>query len=317
MKLSSWKISYLVLVILLIPLGFYSFFILEALKWFLELMSVSFLFFMPFSMGLLTVAIAPRDWVNKKGFAFYMPWVSVISFCLVTLVFEMESFGCAIMALPLFLFCASAGGIFGRYLISLKKRNNKLNVSLAILLPFLVMPFENTFEAAPTVYTTYTTIDINASKEKIWDHVVRVKEIRETEYDGTLTSFLGLPRPVKGEFDIGAVGGSRQAIFTNGLIFDELITDYIHQRKMSFSIATARLPDGMDEHVEIGGKYFNMLDGNYELEPLGNDRYRLHLYSHFEMKTTFNFYAGWWGDKIMSDIQNSILQVIKTRCENP
>jgi NAD dependent epimerase/dehydratase family enzyme len=42
--------------------------------------------------------------------------------------------------------------------------------------------------------------------------------------------------------------------------------------------------------------------------------YRLHLYSHFTLKTDFNFYAGWWAGWIMKDIQNNILQVIKTRC---
>jgi hypothetical protein len=113
------------------------------------------------------------------------------------------------------------------------------------------------------------------------------------------------------------VGGSRKAIFTYGLVFDEVITEYIDQQKMAFSVKVASLPAGMDEHVQIGGKYFNMIDATYEMKPLGNGKYRLHLYSHFEMKTTFNFYAAWWGDRILSDIQENILQVIRNRCEKP
>lgn len=34
------------------------------------------------------------------------------------------------------------------------------------------------------------------------------------------------------------------------------------------------------------------------------------------MKTTFNFYAGWWGKWIMKDIQKNILRVEKKRAEN-
>lgn len=69
----------------------------------------------------------------------------------------------------------------------------------------------------------------------------------------------------------------------------------------------------MDEHVVIGGKYFDVLDGTYELQPLSDGNFRLHLYSHFELNTTFNFYASWWASWIMKDIQNNILQVIRQR----
>jgi uncharacterized ferritin-like protein (DUF455 family) len=71
----------------------------------------------------------------------------------------------------------------------------------------------------------------------------------------------------------------------------------------------------MDEHVVIGGEFFDVLNGTYELEQLSADTYRLHLYSKFKMNTTFNFYASWWAGMIMKDIQNNILQVIKSRAE--
>lgn len=71
----------------------------------------------------------------------------------------------------------------------------------------------------------------------------------------------------------------------------------------------------MDEHIVIGGKYFDVLDGTYELEQLNDSTCRLHLYSHFRMSTTFNAYASIWGKWIMQDIQDNILQVIKNRSE--
>ena len=69
------------------------------------------------------------------------------------------------------------------------------------------------------------------------------------------------------------------------------------------------------DNVVIGGELFDVLDGAYSLERLSDSVYRLHLCSHFTLRTTFNFYASWWAGLIMKDIQNNILQVIKTRCE--
>jgi hypothetical protein len=71
----------------------------------------------------------------------------------------------------------------------------------------------------------------------------------------------------------------------------------------------------MDKHIVVGGQYFDVLNGTYKLAKLNDTTYRLHLYSHFKLTTTFNFYASWWVGWIMKDIQKNILQVIKERSE--
>lgn len=136
---------------------------------------------------------------------------------------------------------------------------------------------------------------------------------------GWLTKSLGFPRPVKAELNYLGVGAYREAIFTNGLVFHETVTDYEDKKKMVFTIKANphEIPSTtMDEHVVIGGNYFDVLNGTYELEKLDDNTYRLHLYSHFKLTTTFNFYASWWAKWIMKDIQNNILQVEKQRAEN-
>ena len=71
----------------------------------------------------------------------------------------------------------------------------------------------------------------------------------------------------------------------------------------------------MDEHVKVGGKYFDVLTGRYEILPQSDGRVRLRLTSQERLSTHFNMYAGFWTDAVMRDIQNSILVVIKNRCE--
>ena len=148
--------------------------------------------------------------------------------------------------------------------------------------------------------------------------VTRVREIKEEQDKGWLTKSLGFPRPVKAELNFEGVGAYREAKFTNGLIFHETVSEYVNKTKMVFSIKAYphEIPSTtMDKHVVIGGQYFDVLNGTYELEKLNDKTYRLHLYSHFKLTTTFNFYASWWAKWIMKDIQNNILEVVKQRAE--
>lgn len=232
----------------------------------------------------------------------------------------MEGWACWIMALPVFLIFASIGGLLGGYLkVRKAKKTGQINISLFILLPFILSPIERMIKVIPGQYKAYTSIDVHSSADKIWSNITRVREIKKEQNKGYLTQFLGFPRPIKAELDFEGVGAYREAIFSGGLVFHEKVLTYEHKKKMNFSITADphEIPSTtMDEHIVIGGDYFDVLDGTYELEQLNDSTYRIHLYSHFKLSTTFNFYASWWAGWIMKDIQNNILQVIKQRVEN-
>jgi hypothetical protein len=285
----------------------------------LEVMSLTFFFTVPFGMGILTIVGSPIEKVQSLRYRIFAPWKPLAVLLIVTTVFTMEGFACWIMIMPVFMIFASLGGLIAGY-FKLKKfgESNRLQISIAILLPFILAPLEKTINIVPATYKAYTYIDIAAPAPTIWQHVIRVTPIAEQEDQGILTNLLGFPRPIKAELDVAAVGGIRKALFSKGLVFTEEVTDYQPEKHMSFTISANpyEIPStAMDEHVVIGGKYFDVLDGTYQLQRLSGNVYRLHLYSHFQLKTTFNFYAGWWATWIMKDIQNNILHVIKTRCE--
>lgn len=284
----------------------------------LSFMSMSFLLTMPAVMGFFTVYLAPPQKAAKTLFKVFSPWLPIILLLLVTVLFHMEGWACWIMILPLFLIVASIGGVVGA-IFNGRKHNRTLSVSIILLLPFLVSPAEQLISFIPGTYKAYTYTDIHAPAEKIWRNVTRVREIPVEQDKGWLTRALGFPRPVKAELNYLGVGAYREAIFTNGLVFHETVTDYRDNEKMVFSIKADPydIPSTtLDKHVVIGGQYFDVLNGTYELEKLGENHYRLHLYSHFKLATNFNFYASWWAKWIMKDIQQNILQVEKFRAEN-
>jgi hypothetical protein len=292
-----------------------SFFGVDAWSLF-SVMSISFLFCLPTIVGALTVYFSSIDKAQKLAYRLFTPWIPILIFLVLTLALAWEGWACWIMVLPLFLIAASVGGLIGGY-FKLKK-DSKVYISVVALFPFFIAPVEYAVGTIPGTFQAYTYIDINSTADKIWENVTRVKEIPEEQDKGWLTRSLGFPRPVKAELNYLGTGAYREAIFTGGLVFHETVTEYVDKKKMVFTIKAYphEIPSTtMDEHVVIGGNYFDVLDGTYELERLSNKTYRLHLYSHFKLSTTFNFYASWWAKWIMKDIQNNILQIEKARAE--
>jgi hypothetical protein len=282
------------------------------------IVSVTFLLFGPLAIGGLTIALSPLHLAKNILYAIFVPWAVIIIFLALTFVFGFEGAICLAMALPFFLVFSSVGGLIV-YMIRKNKVNNTINIAAAVLIPFLIIPVESSLDIKPQNYEAYTTITITSSKERIWDNVTRVRTISQSEDNGKLSKMMGFPRPIVAELDTLQLGGKRRAVFDKGLVFDETVNRYEHEKLMSFSITplTAEIPPAtLDEHVIVGGEYFTVLDGTYELVPADNGKYNLILYSRFRLNTTFNFYSALWAEWIMKDIQNNILGIIKNRCEN-
>ncbi|WP_373330908.1 hypothetical protein [Salmonirosea aquatica] len=245
-----------------------------------------------------------------------MSLFSILGFVGISVIVGWEGFICALMALPIFAIMASLGGFIG---INLFKRNrSKVLVSALLVLPLLVAPIESQFKLSEKIFSENTSIVINATDEVVWQNLTRVRPITESENKRSLFQFMGFPRPLEAELDTVAVGGVRKAIFDRGLFFTETVTQMLPLQVLAFSIEAdpeSIPPAALDEHVMVGGKYFDVLEGKYEIEKLNNGKILLHLSSQFRLSTRFNFYSGFWSKLIMRDIQENILEIIKERCE--
>jgi hypothetical protein len=114
------------------------------------------------------------------------------------------------------------------------------------------------------------------------------------------------------------VGGIRHASFAGGVLFLETIDVWEPERRLGFSIRaqTEEIPKTtLDDHVTVGGRFFDVLYGEYGLERIANGGTRLHLRSRHRVSTDFNWYAHLWTDAVMSDLQRRILVVVKNRSE--
>jgi len=285
-----------------------------------EVMSSSFIIGMPVALGFISIWLGGKQTKPTWCACLFRPWLASI-FCLLScLLLLWEGLICIILWLPLVLVLSSFGGCIAgaAWRIFRSDRSRNYCVAFIALIPFAAAPLENLRAAATEIRTVDTHIDIQAPRQTVWDQIKSVPLITEQEQRFSFTHLLGFPRPLEARLEGEGVGAIRYATFEGGVLFIETITEWTTGHSLAFSIHAdpANIPaDTFDEHVTIGGPFFDVLDGTYRIEDLGNGRFRLHLSSRQRLSTRFNFYSHLWTEYLMARLQTYILEVIKIRCE--
>ena len=292
----------------------------------LEVMSKAFIIGVPFAIGFISA------WFSHK-YPKQNPILNIAAFCLapilgsaafvaVSVMIHWEGVICFVLWLP-FLIPISLLGAFTGWLclkiITAKSKQASCILAVA-LAPYVISPLEQMRQSASEIRIVPTQIKIHASPITVWAQIRSVPLIAEHEQSESFSHRLGFPRPLEAKLVGEGVGAVRYATFEREVLFVETITEWQEPRRLSFSIHadTKNIPPTtFDEHVIIGGKYFDVLDGSYAIEDLGGGEVMLHLSSRQRLSTRFNFYSHLWTEYLMADLQNYILRIIKQRCEHP
>jgi len=168
----------------------------------------------------------------------------------------------------------------------------------------------------------HNQILINAPADAVWKQIERVPTIQEQEQTHSYLHDLGFPRPLEATLSKPAVGGVRHATFESNILFVETVTEWDPPRTLSFSIVPelAESQSAIVNSKILGGKYFDILEGSYYLEPVlgqNGEQTLLHLSSVQRVSTFYNLYSSLWTRWIMSQLQSYILRVIQQRAEHP
>lgn len=284
-------------------------------------MSVTFLFVFPVAVGACAVAMAPAE--SRVRFTVWhgliVPWLAVISLGALTLLWAWEAIICVLMALPFFLPLATVGAALAVWLFwALQQtRANQAPALILLLLPCLIGPIEAQISAPDTLHVVRNSVVIEATPDAVWRQIIRVPAIGREEQRGSPLHWIGVPKPVEATLSYEGVGAVRHASFEQGLIFVETVTEWVDRRSIGFSIVRDQNSVPPAPFGEIGGPFFDMLDGRYEIEQLSANRVILHLSSTHRVTTRFNWYAGLWTEPIMSELQRYILAIVKVRSQLP
>lgn len=281
-------------------------------------MLFAFAFLVPFLIGFYTIHQS-KDKVLTWVIIIFSPWVPTFLFVLGTALILIEGSICIAMALPLFLFASSLGGITSFLVIKWKKPKSSTVHSL-LLLPLLITPLEMQIELPQTIYTSTQTIWIAAQPEKVWHNINNITDIKPEELDHNLAHFIGVPYPLEG-FTQTQPDGSRirKSHWQKNVSFDEPITQWDENRlvKWTYDFKPNSFPAGaLDDHVMIGGKYFDLIDTSYQLTPENNGT-RLTVSVHYRISTNFNWYASQVGQLLIDSAAKTFLKLYKRRSEKP
>jgi hypothetical protein len=282
-----------------------------------QVMSLAFLFGVPFVVGFLVVAIAERRRPIPWTLWLVLPWLPALLSLGAALTLGWEGLICIFLWIPLFLFLSTLGGLVAGIWRRLQRRRlGGRTIAAALLLPLAAAPLERLAPTPLEVRTVDTVIEIAADPGTVWREIVDVPLIRAEEHRRAWTHAIGFPRPIAASSVDRGVGAVRHATFERGVLFVETITVWEPERALAFAIRADPIPPGtLDEHVTVGGPYFDVLEGRYRIEPVGPGRVRLHLASRHRLSTHFNLYSGLWTDAILRETQAYILDVIRRRAE--
>jgi hypothetical protein len=289
-----------------------------SLKWstnVLGVMTLGFLVVVPMAVGFISVFLAERAGRRGPFIWFGLPILTTISLLVGAFVLFWEGIICLTLLSPAAIVAALIGAGIGTFCA---RRFGNAPLVCVAMLPFLIAPLERWIGPSFEIREVPTSIVIQAPPSVVWKHIERVAPIQPKEQRFSWTQKIGFPRPVEATLSSEGIGGIRHATFAGGVLFIETVTAWEPQRLLSFDIRADTVnipPHTLDEHVTIGGEYFDTLHGEYRIEPRPDGSTLLHLSSRHRVSTTFNFYAGFWTDAVMRDIQNNILFVIRNRCE--
>ncbi len=277
--------------------------------------SFTYLVLVPILLGLLPLLFSNKEQADAYKYLIFIPWITVITFFFTMWAFGIEDVLClSVLIVPFVILVTVGAFLFKMFEIYQEKNKNKL-MAIAVL-PFLIGPIEAYITSPSKVYRTTNEIVINTSSDKIWDNIVEVTQITESEYSPGILNELGIPRPLFATVTKKEAGGIRTGHFKGGLQFREVITDYQKNRKISFSIDIAHVPKSnrvFEQHV-LKGNYFKFKEATYCLTPMADGKTKLTLTSTYRLTSKVNFYGSFWSDLIIHDFQHRLLNVISNRC---
>lgn len=289
---------------------------LAPVGWNLEILSFAFLCATPVTIGAIVV-YGLRDSRPSIWKMIWAPWLAIILALLGSIIALLEGSICVILVSPLFLAASSLGGLaMGLLLRWLGHGKTTLNGFL--ILPLALLLVEPPVNKQPMVLEDRVAVVVNASPQRIWAEIKNARGIQRDELAFSFAHLIGVPRPLEGYNTPTANGEFRFSTWERGVNFSAEVTEQVEHRSITwrYRFSPASFPSGsLDDHVMIGGKYFDLYDTTFNLVPVSPTSTRLEIISHYSVTTGVNFYGIPVARFIAQDFMGTIVQLYKTRSE--
>ena len=240
----------------------------------------------------------------------------VAFFGLLLIVLAMEGLICLAMAFPIALVISFIGSLVAYAIQSIELKNAFRLYSLNVFFILATLFLENSVENKPEIYELKTSVLIQNTPEKVWQHLVAFNEIDPPD------EFLfkaGIAYPQDAKIYGHGKGAIRHCNFTTGS-FIEPITTWDQPRLLQFDVLQQPVPltelsfykQVKAPHLE---KFFCSVKGQFFLTETVNHQTLLTGTTWYTNKMWPAPYWKLWSDAILHKIHFRVLNHIKKRSE--
>lgn len=272
----------------------------------------------PFFIGAWSVFLFDLNADKSTKFYIWFPLLCLTIIITIGSFILREDVLCIVMLSPIWGICSLMGAYMVRRLRKSFKDRSTLSCSVVALIPLLTLFFDATFPPSTQQRQVSRNIVIDAPITSVWPKLLQVENIEKAEGSWNFTQdVLGLPRPKAALFEGHSVGAVRTSHWEEEIIFEEHITRQTPPNALEwdFVFPNDSLQMHTDKHISPDGEVLKIKNGGYRLTSLNRDQTKLTLYTDYQMTVPLSSYSAIWGEIILGDIQNNILNVIKTRAE--
>ncbi len=276
----------------------------------------SFIYLVPLAVGAVTVYLAERSVRRTWGYYLAAGFGANALFVVGTLLILIEGWICAIVIVPLFGAIGMVGALVMGIVCRLTNWPKHAAYSVAVL-PLLFGAVEPTANLPTRLRTIERSVVIDAPREVVWDQLMNVSDIRDEEVGHGLAFRIGVPPPISALSDVAGDQRLRRIAMGKQVYFDQVETErreheYIRWSQRFYSDSFP--PGSFDEHVVMGGEYFDIDSVSYELAPQG-PRTQLTVSFHYRVSTRFNWYADPVARLMLGNLEEVLLGLYQQRSE--
>lgn len=279
--------------------------------------SITYIFSLPIILGAIPVLFSTKEQLKSYKSYLLMPWGITLTFFFLCYIMRFDGMICLIVIVAPFLVLGTLGAFLYR-LFKLKLKGKGTSLYASLLLPLIVFMIEENIQPTNEFHTVLSTIEVESDRSNVWKNIKNVESIESEEIETHFVHVIGIPKPLNGALDKEGVGGVRSIVWEKGIKFEEKIRTWNEGYGFSYDInvdPNSIPPRTLDEHVMIGGKYFDAVAGSYNIIPKGDNMCLVELSCTYRITTNFNFYSKVWADYIIEDFNAMILEVVRKRSE--
>ncbi|GAB2507681.1 SRPBCC family protein [Lysobacter humi (ex Lee et al. 2017)] len=280
-------------------------------------MMASFILLTPLVVGASTVYVAERQRQRTRRYHFFSAALSNVLCVISSMAVLWEGLICVVLVAPLF---AIVGGLGGMLMGEICRRTKRPGSSLSsfAVLPLVLGFLETGLPLPQSIRSVERQVHIDAPPSVVWRYLQNTGQITAAEVEQGWIYRIGVPLPEIGVTEHGVQGSVRHLRMGKGIHFDQVVAEERPGRyiRWTYRFAPDSVPPrALDDHVAMGGAYFDMLDTSYTLKPSrsGTD---LRIRMQYRVSTQFNWYVAPIADALFGNFEETILRFYRRRSES-